>query len=176
MNTKNNKRRQKTRDTIERVFIEALQKKEIAQISVAAICAATGINRSTFYAHYADVYALADAVRVRLESEVEALYAQDGGGMYYADDWVRLFEHMRDNRLFYMTYFKLGYDQAHTVDWSSIHAAYPVFPQQDMEYHIEFFRAGFNALVKRWLQSGCRETPQRLSEILKSEYAGRERP
>ncbi len=176
MNTKNNKRRQKTRETIERVFIEALQTKEIAQITVAAICAAAKINRSTFYANYADVYALADAVRERLEGEVAALYVDSDAGKYYVDNWVRLFTHMKENPLFYLTYFKLGYDQEHFVDLQTLHAAYPVFPQQDMEYHIAFFRAGFNAMVKKWLLGGCRETPQQLASILASEYTARTTP
>ncbi len=176
MNVKNNRRRQKTRETIERVFIELLQEREIAGVTVAAICAAAAINRSTFYANYADVYALADAVRARLEDEVAALYAGAPGGKYYADNWVRLFEHMQQNPLFYMTYFKLGYDSEHMVDLHALHAEYPIFPAQDMEYHITFFRAGFNAMVKKWLRGGCRETPQQMSAILLSEYGERRRP
>ena len=42
-----------------------------------------------------------------------------------------------------------------------------------LKYHIEFFRKGFNAIVKLWLEGGCIETPEEMQEILQSEYRGR---
>ncbi|MBQ6836792.1 MAG: TetR family transcriptional regulator C-terminal domain-containing protein, partial [Clostridia bacterium] len=39
-----------------------------------------------------------------------------------------------------------------------------------IDYHIEFFQAGFNAIVKKWLESGCKESPEEMENILKSEY------
>lgn len=37
-----------------------------------------------------------------------------------------------------------------------------------------FFKAGLNAIVKKWLEGGCRETPEEMNEIIHSEYQGRE--
>ncbi len=175
MNVKNNKRRQRSREKIEAVFIELLQTKALSRITVAELCEKTGLNRSTFYANYADIYALADALRERLEQEVADLYADDGymASKYQSNDWVRLFAHMRDNPLFYKTYFALGYDNTHAVNVSDLHAAYPVFSEKDVAYHVTFFKAGFNALVKQWLHGGCVETPEEMNDILRSEYAGR---
>lgn len=42
-----------------------------------------------------------------------------------------------------------------------------------IEYHIEFFKSGFNAVVKKWLAGGCQETPEEMDEIIRSEYQGR---
>lgn len=39
-----------------------------------------------------------------------------------------------------------------------------------MEYHIEFFRAGFNAILKKWLNNGCDKSPYEMAEILQTEY------
>ena len=39
---------------------------------------------------------------------------------------------------------------------------------------MEFFRSGFNAIVKLWLSNGCQETPEEMEEIIKSEYSGRQ--
>lgn len=39
-----------------------------------------------------------------------------------------------------------------------------------LEYHIEFFKAGLNAILKKWLNNGCKETPEEIEEILKTEY------
>ena len=60
MNTPNNKRKRESRERIEKVFIEYLQEKELSEISVSDICKQAGLNRTTFYANYADIYGLAD--------------------------------------------------------------------------------------------------------------------
>lgn len=70
MNTKNNRRRRESVEKIERVFIELLQTKEINEIRVSDICKRCGLNRSTFYANFIDIYDLADKVREHLEREV----------------------------------------------------------------------------------------------------------
>lgn len=47
------------------------------------------------------------------------------------------------------------------------------FGNKHIEYHIEFFRNGINAIIKMWLESGCKESPEEMAEILKSEYTNR---
>ncbi len=172
MNTKNNKRRQATKESIERVFIELLQAREISQITVSEICTLTGFNRSTFYANYLDVYDLADKIRDRLMSEVSALYENDiacNCGL----DYLKLFRHIRENQLFYITYFKLGYDSRHIVDLGDISPNQLGMPFDNLEYHIEFHKAGLNAIIKKWIASGCRETPETMAKIIQDEYTNR---
>ncbi len=174
MNTRNNKRRQASQEKMEKVFIELLQTKELSEITVSEIVKRTGLNRSTFYANYADIYELADTIREKLEEDVERLYENDVVNQHNSNDFLRLFHHIQDNPLFYKTYFKLGYDSKHKIDLYDIHQAEKFFDNKHIAYHMEFFKAGLNAIVKKWLDSGCRETPEEMSEILKSEYQGRE--
>ncbi len=172
MNVKNNKRRQTTREQFEKVFIELLQSKEIAQITVSELCKITGYNRSTFYANYMDVYDLADKIRDKLEAEVYALYNNELS--YNSDnDYLRLFYHIRENQLFYNTYFKLGYDSKHIVDLGRISQKQMGFPADHLEYHVEFHKAGLNAVIKKWLSNGCQESPETMTKIIYDEYTGR---
>ncbi len=172
MNTKNNKRRQATQEAMERVFIDLLQTREISQITVSDICKGAGYNRSTFYANYLDIYDLADKIRDKLEAEVYALYQDD----LYANcgnDYLKLFRHIRDNQIFYITYFKLGYDSRHTVDLGSISRKQTGFPEDHLDYHIEFHKAGLNAIIKKWLASGCADAPETMVKIIEDEYTNR---
>ncbi len=172
MNTKNNKRRQTTRESIEKVFIELLQNKEIAQITVSDICKITGYNRSTFYANYIDIYDLADTIRNKLEEDINTLYGDDTFNNI-GTDYLKLFRHIKENQIFYNTYFKLGYDSKHTVDLGLLTQENKVFPEEDMEYHIEFHKAGLNAIIKKWLASGCDKSPETMVKIIKDEYTSR---
>jgi hypothetical protein len=44
---------------------------------------------------------------------------------------------------------------------------------KNLNYHIEFFRNGLNAIIKLWLAGGCKESPEEMAEVLKMEYRGR---
>lgn len=173
MNTKNNKRRQETIHTIERVFLEFLQTREISEVTVSDICKAADINRSTFYANYMDVYDLADKLRDKLESEVASLYAEEYETQTNSNDFSKLFRHIYENQIFYRTYFKLGYDERHQIVLYDTEAASKRFNNRFVEYHIEFFKHGLNAILKKWLAGGCKETPEEIAEILESEYKGK---
>lgn len=174
MNTKNNRRRRASVEHMEKAFIELIQTKELHEITVSEICKRCGLNRSTFYANFADIYELADKVRVYLESEVNRLYESENMQGFNSNDYLRLFRHISENQLFYRTYFKLGYDNRFQLQCYDTQQALQHFGNRHIEYHIEFFRNGLNAIVKMWLMGGCQETPEEMDEILRSEYHGRD--
>lgn len=125
-NTKNDKRLRQSVEKIENAFVEALQAKKLSQISVSDVCKAAEMNRSSFYANFVDIYALADQVKAHLEDEVNQLYALEVEQKFNSN-----------------------------------------------AYHITFFKIGLNAIIKRWLNGGCRETPEEMNEIIRSEYHSR---
>ena len=170
MNIKNNARKRQSIEKIEKSFINMLETKNLHQISVTDICKDTGLNRSTFYANFLDVYDLADKLRLHLE--------EDFGNVFKEKEQrnsLNMFRHIYDNQLFYKTYFKLGYDETHKVYTYDSEMAEKYFNSKNMQYHIEFFRTGLNAIIKMWLDGGCKETPEEMDAILKAEYKGRER-
>ena len=174
MNVKNNRRRRESVEKMEKVFVELLQTKELGEITVSDICKRCELNRSTFYANFIDIYDLADRVRIHLEEEVNRLYESDREQNHNSNDYLRLFRHIKENQLFYRTYFKLGYDNQFKLKYYDVHQAERHFDNQHIEYHIEFFRSGFNAIVKMWLAGGCKESPEEMEQIILSEYRGRE--
>lgn len=168
MNVKNNKRRQESIEKIEKAFINMLLSKEINQISVTDICKETGLNRSTFYANYIDIYDLADKLREKLEKDFSAQFQENSD-----DGAIKMFRHIYENQLFYKIYFKLGYDERHQTYIYDTSRAEKDFEGKHTKYHIEFFRNGLNAIIKMWLNGGCEETPEEMAGVIKSEYSGR---
>jgi len=169
MNTKNNRRRKESQDKIEKAFIELLQSHDLKDITVSAIIQRTGLNRSTFYSNYLDVYDLADKTRTQLESEFSSLFADYD---YFTENSgaLKMFSHIRDNQIFYKTYFKLCYDAKHLVSIYDPRRAQTEHIDTHLDYHIEFFRNGLNAIIKKWLAGGCLESPEEMAMILKQEY------
>ncbi|WP_343208592.1 TetR/AcrR family transcriptional regulator [Anaerolentibacter hominis] len=110
MNTPNNKRKKESRKRMETAFIKLLQERELSGITVTDICKLAGVNRTTFYANYMDIYDLAQVVQKNLEEEVSNLYREEREQSYNSNDFLKLFQHIRENQIFYKTYFKLGID------------------------------------------------------------------
>ena len=172
MNIKNNKRRKASREKIERAFIELLQSRDIKEITVSDLIKMTGLNRSTFYANYVDIFDLADQTRKILEDDFSNLFA-DYDYFNERSGALKMFQHIKENQLFYNTYFKLCYDDKHLISIYDTKRAEIEHMDSNIKYHIEFFRNGLNAIIKLWLAGGCQESPEEMTEVLKQEYRGR---
>lgn len=174
MNVLNNKRKRLSQEKIEKAFVTLLQEKELSQITVTDICKMTGLNRTTFYNNYLDIYDLADKIRLRLIEDVCDLYQDERNKKYNSNDFSKIFRLIKENQLFFKTYFKLENDPnvlpSEEKFQYDTNLAKHYYNDQHIDYHIEFFKAGFNAVVKKWLESGCKESPDEMHHIIMSEY------
>ena len=145
MNTKNNKRHQETLQRVYMAFASMLREQERNKISVTELCEAANIDRSTFYANFEDISALANSYAAELEKQVAAQPHVEG-------EFSWIFEYILENKELFQTYFKLGVSRTAT------------------DYKTIFFRNGVNSVAKLWFEGGCMDSPQKMGEILKREY------
>ena len=176
MNTPNNKRRKNSQEKIERAFVHFLQTKEINEISVTDICKEAKLNRSTFYANYLDVYDLAEKIVQKIENDVFMLYQEERETKNNTNDFLKLFRHIKENQIFYKTYFKLNRDKHFIIQQYDTNLSKLMYEDKFIDYHIEFFMAGLNAIVKKWLNNDCKESPEEIDHSLKSEYQSKRFP
>ena len=169
MNTSNNKKRKKSQEQIEKIFIQLIQKKNIDKISVSIICKMANLNRSTFYANYIDIYDLAEKIKKNMENQFAQFQLSNNAKQNY-DGYLNMFRYIKDNQIFFKTYFKLEEITKNVPTQYRIELAEKYYDNKFIDYHIEFFRAGLNAIIKKWLNDGCKETPEQINEIITSEY------
>lgn len=170
MNIANNKRKKESQEKIEKVFVEMLQTKELNEITIMNICKKANLNRSTFYSNYLDVYDLAEKIREKLEEDVQDLYKDEINRQYNSNNFLKLFYHIKENQIFYKTYFKLGFDKSSIIKYYDYNQAEEYYNSNYIDYHITFFKAGLNAIIQKWLNNGCAESPEEIMEIIKLEY------
>ena len=104
MNTKDNKRHQETIQRVYSTFAELLQEQELNEISVTELCKRANIERSTFYANFEDISALANTYSSEIEKQVAALPHEEG-------EFSWIFEYILENKDLFHVYFKLGTSQ-----------------------------------------------------------------
>lgn len=170
MNTKNNKRRKESKLKIEKAFVELLQGKEVNEISVTDICKLADINRTTFYANYLDIFDLIDKIGERMIEDFHSLYKEEETNRYNSNDFLKLFYHVKENQLFYKTYFKLGLDNHFHAYRYDTELAKKYYENKYIEYHMDYFKAGITAIIKKWLNHNCDLQPEELFQIIQEEY------
>ena len=153
--------------------MDFLKKQELSKIKVTDICEKAQINRGTFYANFLDVYDLAEKLHKRLAAEVIPFFAPKTDFSYSDAEFLRLFEHIKNNQSLYYCYFKLGLDYGEDLNLYDTFPKSTNYPQEHLDYHISFFAGGLNAIIKKWLDSGCDKSPQEMTKILLCEYHGR---
>lgn len=178
MNKPNNKRSRDTDEAIVRAAFEIMvgKHKPAGKITVREICELAGVNRSTFYAHYLDVYDLFDKVERSMAKMCTENIWQNvrTGGIQAAIE--SLFEFVKGYREFYQIYFKEVGNTAHLISLmvdpfereikrvKAKDLGYGV--ESEMTYHYNFYTAGIAALLSCWLERGCQETPAQMVEVL----------
>lgn len=121
-----------------------------------------------------DIYDLADKIRLRLIEDVCDLYQDERKKKYNSNDFSKIFRLIKEKQLFFKTYFKLENDPnvlpSEEQFQYDTNLAKRYYNNQHIDYHIEFFKAGFNDVVKKWLEGGCKESPEEMYHIIMSEY------
>ena len=169
----NNKKRKKSQEQIEKIFLQLIQKKNIDDISVSNICELSRLNRSTFYSNYIDIYDLAEKVKQQMENEF-AQFQLSNNSKQDEYGYLNMFRYIKDNQIFFKTYFKLEAISKSLPTQYRVELAEKYYDNKFIDYHIEFFRAGLNAIIKKWLNNGCKETPEEINEIITSEYKNKD--
>ena len=64
----------------------------------------------------------------------------------------------------------MKFDTDSSITYFPKDLALKYYDNKYIDYHIEFFKAGFTAILKKWLNNNCEESPEEILEILISEY------
>lgn len=182
MNTKNNGRAQATHALIKSAFLELCQHKDSEKISIREICEASGINRSSFYLHFPDIYGLIEELDRDMKEQLKGIMVQamEVETVSMRQVFVKLFQFLRENKTFFNATYKSRRTSLRGLDLtrdepfrSRITAAGRTFgfeSEREIRYHSLFFTAGISAIIEEWLFGGCVESPEYLSELIYKEY------
>ena len=182
MNTKDNRRSQNTDEQIVRAVYDSVvyEKKNLSKVTVREVCEKAGINRSTFYAHYMDVFDVVEKVEARMSTDLTNAFldAMDAGE-HIDGCFIKLFAFIKEHKDFYSFYLnETNKTGVISLAWNLIQdRAKGITPetvgsktQKELEYSGIFFLHGITGLVRYWLSHDCEETPEELFDILAKQF------
>lgn len=168
-------------------FLELLEQKDFAYISVKEICTRAGVNRSTFYLHYETIGDLLRECMERSQQQFVGYFAENEGALLekirsgsleelmlitpeYLEPYLR---YIRENKRIFQAYYRnpalMGADVQYQRLYQSILA--PILtrfrvPEEKRRYMMDFYMQGIMAIIQRWLAEDCQLPIQELCGII----------
>lgn len=174
-------RTRQTQSLIRRAFTSLLREKPLQRITVKELCQAAGINRSTFYAHYQDVYDLL----YKLEEDMVADFQQalapllDAGAEDLSPSQITagIYRCLQENAdVCTVTLGEYG-DKGFALRLLSIgrksclraySQQFPGASPQQLEYFYAFVSGGHMGLLREWAREGMATPAEEMARIADS--------
>ena len=166
-------------------LIALLERKEFRDISIIDICEKAGVNRSTFYAHYDNLY---DLLKETQERAVAEFFASFGASISTADFskmsadelifitpqyLVPYLTFVKKNKRLYEVYnnsnaFPLGEMDKQLIEkvFVPIYAKNGVTDKRVVEYMSRYFISGVTAITMEWVKRGCEDDILFICEVI----------
>ena len=162
-----------TRMVIENSFLELLQEKPAAKITVTEICSKAQINRATFYKHYLDVPDLLSKLEENLFDAIRASFADENVKlksflikmMHYTRDhhqrFLLLGGENGDPNLMTKT-FLVCYESAYPLMAQNM----PGLTENEKQMLYRYLSHGSGAVLTWWVQNGMKESPEEVADFI----------
>lgn len=182
---------------MDKAFLELLEKKDFAFITVKEICKSAGVNRSTFYLHY-------ETIEDLLSESTEFMYKQFVTHMNEEpSEFISKIDTCHLDELYlitpnYMTpyleyvkehrrLFRTVTEKADTfrLDLTYTKMFYHIFepilkrfgvPESDRKYLMTFYIHGLNAIITEWLKSDCKDSIEYIISVMNKCIPSRKLP
>jgi AcrR family transcriptional regulator len=163
-----------TERRMEQVTLDLMQHADLEHITVRAICEKAKVNRTTFYEHFLDVYDLFDKLELEMRKKILNRYAISDYKAFSVQSFIPFFTHIKENRKFYSIVLKTrtsfplkqGYEHLLNDVIRPLCLKAGITDEQEILYYLVFFQAGFTITLRRWVETGCRESEEELADII----------
>lgn len=173
---------------MDQAFLELLERKDFAYITVKEICERAGVNRSTFYLHYETVNdLLAESAQYIIDKLVKSM-PQDTAGFFeklpscpleelqlitpeYLSPYLNFVkEHRRIFRTAVEQASILGLDDAYLAlnrhVFTPILDRFHVLPAEQ-KYLMPFYIHGLMGIINEWLKEDCRDSVEHIISVMR---------
>ncbi len=168
-----------TKRKLSKSLIILLTSKSITEIDVSELCEKAGINRTTFYKHYASLYHLLDELIVQFFKRIETLFLSLSSGENTTSKVAYLLKYLKQNREFVtiiMNNNSFSSISERLIQLNFIcnlinsNIQYRKNDYVSEDYYVDFIISGWIAAIRRWVNENCDLDVNTLARLLTSIY------
>lgn len=177
MNKKNNKQFQSSDIRMKQAMLELMNTTPFDKITVRLICAKAEVNRSTFYAHYIDIYDMIEQMETNLKKKLLDNYSVSETVIPLSlESFITFLGFIREHKDFYRIALKARREfplkQGLEPLWEQIIRPRcfeaGITSENEMMYYFVGFQAGLTMILKRWVEQDCIENEEKIAQILRN--------
>lgn len=177
MNIKNNQRFKDIEIRMQSVMLDLMKYTEFEKITVKKLCEKAEVNRSTFYAHFEDIYDMLDKMEKTLRKEL--LYSfqdmDEEWDIFSEQSFIPFLKHIKKHKYFYKVNLqtrksfplKQGYEPLWKIIETRCKEAGLTSEEEIMYYFINF-QAGFTMTLKHWVDIDCKVDEKKIAMIIRN--------
>lgn len=158
-----NRKTQYTKNIIRESFLSLLLEKPVEKITVTELCAKADINRSTFYAHYLDVYDLKERIEQEFFHQISAVIRRENAGWSMLDITKALQANADFCRSLFGKYGDYSFLNRCISAW--LEGARQNRKKGD-SWRLLFVASGAAVVTAHWIENGMEETAEEMAHIL----------
>lgn len=172
---------------MDKAFLELIEKKDFAYITVKEICEKAGVNRSTFYLHYETIDDLLAESAKYIIDEFTSFMPHDTAdfiGKLSDCPLEELYLITPEYLIPYLTYikehrriFKASVEHASVLRMNdayhalNLHVLTPILkryqiPPDVSGYILQFYISGLMAIINEWLKNDCKDSIDHIVSII----------
>jgi AcrR family transcriptional regulator len=168
-----------TKRKIRGAFLQLCTQKRLEAITIKELTSLAGINRSTFYSHYTDIYDLRDQVLndftfLAYQQAVPAI-TRIVNGDYSDEDIKYLMDFYNENMTVFRAFLGKNFDpqlmeRMHNVAKSLVYTKVAESNQKSslhVDYVLEYIAAGHTAIITKWALSEVAISTEELITLIK---------
>lgn len=168
-----------TKRKLSKSLISLLTSKSITEIDVSELCEKAGINRTTFYKHYASLYHLLDELIVQFFKRIETLFLSLSSGENTTSKVAYLLKYLKQNREFVtiiMNNNSFSSISERLIQLNFIcnlinsNIQYRKNDYVSEDYYVDFIISGWIAAIRRWVNENRDLDVNTLARLLTSIY------
>lgn len=155
---------QYTKSVIRESFLSLLREKPVEKITVTELCAKADINRSTFYAHYLDVYDLKEKLEQSFFEEMSAVFHRTEWDSFMLDMALALQKNDHFCQALFGEYGDREFLRRCVSGWMAPMQMHLETPQENWRFL--FVANGAAAVTGDWILRGMKEPPEEIAHAL----------
>lgn len=176
MNTKNNKRFRDTEIRMESVMLKLMKDTEFEKITVKKICEKANVNRSTFYAHFIDIYDMLNKMEQELSKQLMENYVESEERVAFSEkSFIVFLDHIKKHKYFYKINLKnrrefpikLGFERLWKVIEKCCKSS-GINDNEEIMYYFISFQSSFTMILKHWVDTDCKLGELELAKLIKN--------